>query len=203
MRPVCARRWPLYLLCAAAAWSRPAASEEFRNLSADDVDPRLRAELMTAVEQADSFADRFDAQVWLTDMSHRLSNRIADTDERLTILRIVHKQATRVGLPPELVLAVIDVESDFDRYAISRATALGLMQVMPFWVDELGVGDGNMNVLFDIEMNVMLGCQILKYYLDMENGDFIRGLARYNGSTGERWYADRVFDALREKWFRL
>jgi soluble lytic murein transglycosylase-like protein len=99
------------------------------------------------------------------------------------------------------VLAVIDIESDFDRFAISSASALGLMQVMPFWVKELGHGDKN--ILFDIEFNVLLGCRILKYYLDMEDGDLIQGLARYNGSTGRRWYADRVIERLRTKWYRI
>jgi soluble lytic murein transglycosylase-like protein len=99
------------------------------------------------------------------------------------------------------VLAVIDVESNFDRFAISSASALGLMQVMPFWVKELGHPDKN--ALFDIDFNVLLGCQILKYYLDMENGNLVKGLARYNGSVGKRWYSDRVLDRLRSKWFRL
>ena len=88
-------------------------------------------------------------------------------------MKTVHQQATRAGVEPELVLAVIDVESNFDRFAISSATALGLMQVMPFWVPELGYKDKNQ--LFDIEINVLLGCRILKYYLDMERGDLLRG----------------------------
>jgi soluble lytic murein transglycosylase-like protein len=133
-------------------------------------------------------------------MSQRLSSKVADVDDRLNILRTVHEQATAVDLPPELVLAVIDVESNFDRYAISSANALGLMQVMPFWLKELGETD--MNRLFEVEFNVLLGCRILKYYLDMEDGDLIQALARYNGSTGQRWYGDRVLDRLRLKWFR-
>jgi soluble lytic murein transglycosylase-like protein len=163
-------------------------------------DPELRKILATAIADADSFADRFDAEVWLTDMSSRLARQVPDAAERLEILKTVHAQATRAGVEPELVLAVIDVESNFDRFAISSATALGLMQVMPFWVPELGYKDKNQ--LFDVEINVLLGCRILKYYLDMENGDKVQGLARYNGSTGKRWYADRVMDRLRTKWFR-
>ena len=125
---------------------------------------------------------------------------LPDAEERLHILRTVHRQATVAGVEPELVLAVIDVESNFDRFAISTATALGLMQVMPFWVPELGYKDKNQ--LFDVEINVLLGCRILKYYLDMERGDLVRGLARYNGSVGKRWYSDRVIERLRTKWFR-
>jgi soluble lytic murein transglycosylase-like protein len=145
-------------------------------------DPELRKILAAAIADADSFGDRFDAEVWLTDMSRRLARQVPDAEERLHILKAVHGQATRAGVEPELVLAVIDVESNFDRFAISSATALGLMQVMPFWVPELGYKDKNQ--LFDIEINVLLGCRILKYYLDMERGDLVRGLARYNGSVG-------------------
>ena len=188
-------------LSIAALIGADARAETFGNMSADDVDPALRSKLLDAVADAESFPDRFDAEVWLTDMSTRLEGKVTDVDERLQILRVVHQEATRAELPPELVLAVIDVESNFDRYAISYASALGLMQVMPFWVDELGYDD--QNVLFDIRHNILIGCHILKHYLDMENGDLIRGLARYNGSRGQRWYGDRVLDRLRTRWFRL
>ena len=165
------------------------------------VDPELRSVLLKAVAESNSFDDRFTAEVWLFDMSRRLADQVPDMGERLHILKTVHQEATRAALPPELVLAVIDVESDFDRFAISSASALGLMQIMPFWVKELGQNDKN--VLFNIEFNVLLGCRILKYYLDMENGDLMQGLARYNGSTGRRWYADRVVERLRTKWRRI
>jgi soluble lytic murein transglycosylase-like protein len=163
-------------------------------------DPELRQILIQAVADAQSFEDRFAAEVWLTDMSRRLARQVPDIDERLEILKIVHFEATRSGVAPELVLAVMDVESNFDRYAISSASALGLMQIMPFWVAEVGGDDKN--ALFDIRFNILLGCRILKYYLDLEDGDLVRGLGRYNGSLGRRWYADRVIDRLRSKWFR-
>ena len=165
-----------------------------------DLDPQLRTVLLEAVANSDSFNDRFSAEVWLTDMSQRLAERVPDLDERLHILRTVHQEATRSEVAPELVLAVIEVESNFDRYAISSSSALGLMQVMPFWVEELG-GD-NQSDLFDIQYNVLLGCRILKYYLDMENGELVRALGRYNGSLGRRDYPDRVVSALRSRWYR-
>ncbi|HEX7080118.1 MAG TPA: lytic transglycosylase domain-containing protein [Gammaproteobacteria bacterium] len=164
-------------------------------------DPRLKEILKAAIANAESFTDRFDAEVWLTAMSARLAVQVPNPEERVRILEAVHRNATQVGLAPELVLAVIDVESDFDRYAISSASALGLMQVMPFWVDELGYDDKNL--LFDIEFNIFVGCRILDYYLEMEHGDMVQGLARYNGSVGRRWYADRVLDRLRTKWYRF
>ncbi len=170
-------------------------------LSADPgrVDPVLRERLARAAAEADSFIDRFDAEVWLTDMSNRLRPQVPDHDERLTILRLAHAEAHRVDLPPELVLAVIDVESNFDRFALSEAGARGLMQVMPFWVKEIGRPDDN---LFEMPINLRYGCTILRYYYDMENGDLFRALARYNGSTGKRWYPERVLGRLSRKWFQ-
>jgi soluble lytic murein transglycosylase-like protein len=194
------RLWRLGLVLLAIA-AQPCAEAQRRASDArSGPDPELGKILAAAIADADSFADRFDAEVWLTDMSQRLRRQVPDATERVEILRTVHRQATLVGVAPELVLAVIDVESDFDRFAISSASALGLMQVMPFWVPELGYKDKNQ--LFDIETNVLLGCRILKYYLDMERGDLVRGLARYNGSVGKRWYSDRVVERLRTKWFR-
>lgn len=163
-------------------------------------DPELRTLLIQTIAEAESFEDRFDAEVWLTDMSRRLQRQVPDAGERLAILKAVHRHAKHVDVPPELVLAVIDVESNFDRFAISSASALGLMQVMPFWVPELGYKDKN--VLFSIDTNILLGCRILKYYLDMERGDLIKGLARYNGSVGRRIYSDKVIERLRTKWFQ-
>ena len=162
-------------------------------------DPELRDILLAAATEADSFEDRFDAEVWLTDMSARLARQVKDPKERMEILTRVHYEAARVDLPPELILAVIDVESNFDRYAISVAGALGLMQVMPFWKDEIGRPDDNLN---RIDTNLRYGCTILRYYLDKENGDLRRALGRYNGSLGKRKYPNKVVDKLSNKWFK-
>ena len=194
-------RWlPSLLLVLLTAAAGAAEAQRKPSDARSGPDPELRGILMAAIADGHSFGDRFDAEVWLTDMSRRLARQVPNAAERLAILEAVHRQATRAGVEPELVLAVIDVESNFDRFAISSATALGLMQVMPFWVPELGYKDKNQ--LFDVETNILLGCRILRYYLDMEGGDLVRGLARYNGSVGKRWYADRVIERLRSKWFR-
>ncbi|HEX6992608.1 MAG TPA: transglycosylase SLT domain-containing protein [Gammaproteobacteria bacterium] len=188
-----------------AAMPAPAATAGTFEDARSGPDPRLREILKRAIADASSFNDRFDAEVWLTDMSNRLARQVPDLEERLEILKSVHRHATRVGLEPELVLAVIDVESNFDRFAISSAGALGLMQVMPFWVEELEeeLGYQDKNVLFKIDTNVLIGCWILKYYLEMERYDLVRGLARYNGSVGQTWYADRVVQRLNRKWYRF
>lgn len=165
----------------------------------DGPDPELRELLRAAASEANSFPDRFDAQVWLSDMSARLERQVENAEERIEILKRVHFEATRVDVAPELVLAVIDVESNFDRYAISVAGARGLMQIMPFWLDEIGRPKDN---LIHIDTNLRFGCTILKYYLDMEDGDLKRALGRYNGSLGGRKYPNKVLDKLRKKWYR-
>ncbi len=162
-------------------------------------DEDMRLALMDAVNSSDSFRDRFDAEVWMSDMSRRLESRINDPQERLTILKMVHYEATRAGLDPELVLALINVESNFDRYAISSAGARGLMQIMPFWLNEIGRPDDN---LFHISTNLRFGCTILGIYLKREKGNMYQALARYNGSVGKRWYPDRVYIALSKRWYR-
>ena len=163
----------------------------------DPPDEALRALLQQAVEDSSSFVDRYEAEVWLTDMSTRLALAVPEGEKRLELLRLIHQEATRADLPPELVLAVIEVESYFERWAISEAGALGLMQIMPFWRDEIGHPEAN---LFQVRTNLRFGCTILKYYLNMERGDLTRGLARYNGSRGRLKYPEKVVHAWRKTW---
>lgn len=167
--------------------------------AADAVDPELRVLLQQAAAETDTFADRFEAQVWLTDMSQRLKRKIPDARFRVELLKQVHYEAHRAALSPELVLAVIEVESNFNPFAISSAGARGLMQVMPFWLKEIGKpGDS----LFRVSTNLRLGCTILRYYLDKEQGNLVRALARYNGSRGRIEYPARVDRALKTRWYR-
>jgi len=161
------------------------------------VDPVLRALLKKAANDTDSFRDRFDAEVWLMDMSQRLKTRIPDDAFRIKLLKNVHYEAIRAGLKPELVLSVIQVESNFNPFAISVSGALGLMQVMPFWLKEIGKPGDN---LFRMHTNLRYGCTILKYYLEQEHGNSVRALARYNGSPGERQYPARVYEAFETNW---
>ncbi len=164
-----------------------------------NVDPELRQLLQQAINENDSFEDRFEAEVWLVDMSQRLKARVPDPQRRLSLLKQIHFEAKRAGLWPELVLAVIEVESNFDRFAISSAGAMGLMQVMPFWLDEIGQPGDN---LFDIRTNLRMGCTILKYYLDKEDGNLTPALARYNGSYGSHRYTTKIYTALDNRWRR-
>ena len=165
---------------------------------AQEADNELREVLTRAVADTDSFPDRFDAEVWLLDMSRRLGAKMPEAPYRIDLLKQVHYEASRAGLPPELVLAVIEVESNFNPFAISSAGARGLMQVMPFWLNKIGKpGDS----LFRVHTNLRFGCTILKYYLDKENGNLHHALARYNGSRGQRWYPARVDRAWRTRWY--
>lgn len=169
-----------------------------QTLTENEVDPQLKALLMQTVSQADSFHDRFDAEVWLLDMSTRLTRFIPNEKHRLDFLRLVHREARIAGLKPDLVIAVIHSESLFDRYALSSVGAQGVMQVMPFWKAELGRPDDN---LIDLATNLRYGCTILKYYLDKEKGNLRRALARYNGSLGSQKYPDRVLDYWYSFWY--
>jgi soluble lytic murein transglycosylase-like protein len=125
-------------------------------------------------------------------MSRRLSNRFGDERERREFLATVHYEATRAGLDPQLVLGVIHHESGFKKYAISSASARGYMQVMPFWTRQIGSAEHN---LFNLRTNLRYGCVILRYYLDMEHGDYFRALGRYNGSLGRAEYPNAVLGA--------
>jgi len=167
--------------------------------TSQQLDEALRQRLIEAINDSQSFKDKYIAEVWLTDMSTRLHRFVQDKQERIQILKILHEEATRVNIAPELILAVIQVESAFNRYAISSVGARGLMQVMPFWLKEIGKPHENM---FDIRVNLRMGCTILRYYLDKEKNDKQKALARYNGSTGKRKYPDKVFKALSTRWYR-
>ncbi len=157
----------------------------------------LRAFLDQAINQSQSFDDRFDAEVWLVDMSARLAPFVPNTDARLKLLEAIHRYASRSKLPPELVLSVIQVESRFDRFAVSSAGAQGLMQVMPFWKNEIGRPQDN---LTDIDTNLSYGCRILQFYLERENGRLSTALARYNGSAGSSRYSDKTEAAWKTNW---
>ena len=163
------------------------------------IDKELRKVLIEAANSSDSFTDRFEAEVWLSDMSNRLARYMPEPEDRIQFLKNVHYEAKRADLAPELVLSVIHVESAFNRWAISSVGAQGFMQVMPFWLKEIGrEGDS----LFDMKTNLRFGCTILRHYLDREKGNLTRALARYNGSLGRYKYPNKVFDKLQNRWFR-
>lgn len=169
-----------------------------KTLAANKVDPALKKALAEAVADADSFNDEFEAQVWLVDMSARLKRYIKNPKNRLDLLRMIHQEAKRADLSPELVISVIHVESAFNPYAVSYVGAQGLMQVMPFWKNEIGRKEDN---LINVATNLRYGCTILKHYLKREKGDWTRALARYNGSLGRTKYPEKVMNFWQKYWY--
>ena len=160
-------------------------------------DPALGRFLQRTLKEAPCFEDKFEEKVWLATMEPKLTKVVKDDKERAEILHHVFCEARRLQLPPGLVMSVIDVESRFDRWAVSSAGAVGLMQVMPFWPNQLGMTN---HELVRTPQNVRMGCTILKFYLDQEKGDYTKALARYNGSVGRRNYADLVLVRLANRW---
>ena len=160
---------------------------------------RHRLSVMVADRAAPSmyFREPADGQRWLAEMERRLEARIPDRQQRLELLRTVQYEATRARLDPQLVLGLIEVESGFRKYAVSRAGARGYMQVMPFWVKLIGQPSHN---LFHLRTNLAYGCAILRHYLDLEKGDYFRALGRYNGSLGKPEYPNLVLAAWRGRW---
>jgi soluble lytic murein transglycosylase-like protein len=184
-------------LVAAAAIALPcsafAGAQRYEVLSAS-----VRAALANAVNDRGSVDLKdLDTRAWVRAMTRRVITRFPDEDAAREFLAMVRYEAMRSGLDPHVVLAVIDVESRFRKYAVSRAGARGLMQVMPFWVKEIGAPADN---LFQERINLRYGCTILRHYLDREHGNLANALGRYNGSLGHADYPNRVLRAWKERW---
>ncbi len=142
--------------------------------------------------------NRAEAERWIAEMSTRLPAGKPQVETAREFLTSVHYEAVRAGLDPQLVLAVVQYESAFRKYAVSIAGARGYMQVMPFWVKL--IGDPDVHNLFHLRTNLRYGCLILRHYLDRENGDVARALARYNGSLGRSEYSDGVLNVMAKRW---
>lgn len=158
--------------------------------------PSVVAGLSKAIADAPAPADyalRADVGTWIGEMSKRIAHKVADERERRDLLATVHYEAIRAGLDPQLVLGVMYHESGFKKYAVSIAGARGYMQVMPFWVKQIGTSEQN---LFNLRTNLRYGAVILRHYLDIESGDYYRALGRYNGSLGRAEYPLAVMAAV-------
>ena len=143
------------------------------------------------------FESEVHEKAWLGEMSSRLKKKFGEVEDSLDFLRTAHYESMRAGLDPEMVLGLIQVESNFRKYALSSAGARGFMQVMPFWVKQIGSKEHN---LFNLRTNLRYGCIILRHYLDLEKGDYFRALGRYNGSLGQAEYPTLVVNAWKNKW---
>jgi soluble lytic murein transglycosylase-like protein len=196
----------LIALATAATATTPARADRQR-------DPGLKPVVQAAMKDAPCFDGKYDDVVWYGLMQPRVERRLQQRRHEMRlgndpggaarrILAAVHCEARKhrhLEERPQLLLAVIDVESAFDPFAVSSAGAVGLMQVMPFWPTQLGLSRRD---LINVEMNIRMGAAILEYYMRVERGDYRRALARYNGSLGRRAYPDLVLARLDQRWRR-
>ena len=165
---------------------------------ADAVRTALSAAIANAAPPEPVFADteaRLQYLRWLGAMSDRLKRKKPDWQTRKDFLQTVWYESKRAGLDVSLVLGLIQVESNFRKFAVSSVGARGYMQVMPFWTRV--IGDGDPGKLFNMGTNLRFGCVILRHYMDRERGDVFMALGRYNGSRGKAPYPNAVFAAKR------
>lgn len=195
-------RRPVRLARAAAAWMLMvvAAGANAGAQKEEDLADSVRGALAAAIADSRptrpvfaSGGERLAYLKWLGEMSSRLASRIPEPQVRVELIETAYYEAKRAGLEPSLVLGLVQVESNFRKYAISGAGARGLMQVMPFWARS--IGDGDARKLFHLQSNLRYGCTILRHYLDRESGDLFLALGRYNGSRGRPEYPNAVLAA--------
>ena len=192
------------LLCAAGSVLLPggalAGAQKYEPL-ADSVKLALASQIADSRPPQRSFAtvdERLAFLAWLGEMSERLKTKITDYNARIEFLRTLDYESARAGLDRQLVLGLVQVESNFRKYAVSVAGARGYMQVMPFWTGL--IGDGEPRRLFEMRSNLRYGNVILRHYLDIEGGDVFMALGRYNGSRGKPQYPNAVLSAWRGRW---
>ncbi|XAH22537.1 lytic transglycosylase domain-containing protein [Xylophilus sp. GW821-FHT01B05] len=176
------------------------AGSQLEEPLADSVRTALSSAIAQQAPPVPEFADTASHMAylrWLATMAQRLQPKVPDRDSRIEFLRTIWYEARRAGLDVSLVLGLVQVESNFRKFAVSSVGARGYMQVMPFWTRS--IGDGDPGGLFHMQTNLRFGCVILRHYLDRERGDLFMALGRYNGSRGRSPYPDAVFGA-QAKW---
>lgn len=186
------------LLAAACALNAPAFASRRGNAPPPvEIDPELIKKLAATMSRTAGEPDRYDAEVWLHWVTPKIARYMRDAQERTLLVATVRHEAVQHQIDPDLVLAVIDVESRFDRYAVSRAGAQGVMQIMPFWKKLIGRDQDN---LIHVDTNIRYGTTILAHYIERSKNDVVSALARYNGSHGLLNYPERVIYSWRHRW---
>lgn len=176
----------------------PASANQQYEPMADHVRLALRSALNAGHVPKPIFESVGHRIDWMARMSRRLARRVPNFSERTELIKTIRYEAQRVGIDPQIIFALIEVESNFRAEAVSHAGAIGLMQVMPFWTDVLSKGSSR--ELFEPRVNIRYGCLILRHYLDIEKGNLDRALGRYNGSLGKMTYPNLVYDRLDRNW---
>jgi soluble lytic murein transglycosylase-like protein len=185
----------------AAGWASTGlvqAGGQLEEPLADSVRSALSAAIASRAPPVPEFTDtdkRLAYLRWLGATSERLKKRKPDFQTRIEFLQTVWYESRRAGLDTTMVMGLIQVESAFRKFAISRVGARGYMQIMPFW--SRVIGDGDPGQLFHMQTNIRFGCVILRHYLDRERGDTFLALGRYNGSRGKAEYPNAVYAAAR------
>ena len=192
MRGIAHRLSNLLWLLAAIAPAPLSAGNQIYEPLATSVQGALHKAISDQAVPYLAFQTEAEARDWLAAMSRKLAGRMRERTAREEFLITVHYEAKRAGLDPQLVLGLIQVESNFRKYAVSSAGARGYMQVMPFWIKLIGNTEHN---LFNLRTNLRYGCVILRHSLDIEKGDLYRALGRYNGSLGRPEYPNLVLAA--------
>ncbi len=193
-------RWLAALLLTASVALLPRhalAGAQVEESLSESVQASLQAAISDRAAPRLVFDSEAEGNAWIMEMSARLAAKMPDSTTRTDFLRTVHYEASRAGLDPQIVLGLIQVESNFRKYAVSSAGARGFMQVMPFWLKLIGTPDQN---LFHLRTNLRYGCTILRHYLNLENGDYYRALGRYNGSLGKPEYPNLILASWHGSW---
>lgn len=99
--------------------------------------------------------------------------------------KTIKKYSNMYNLEPSLICSVINVESRYNPKSVSKAGAIGLMQLLPTTATDIAT---NLNIsnydLYDIDTNIYFGCYYLRYLFDLYDGDQKMTLVAYNAGLG-------------------
>jgi soluble lytic murein transglycosylase-like protein len=139
----------------------------------------MRAARQAAQEVNNLVAEPGNRRALSTSQPVDLDSAATETMTPESVDKAIEAAAERHGVDPNLVRAVVKVESNFNPHAVSRKGAMGLMQLMPSTAKSLSVGNA-----FDPNQNVDAGVRHLKSLLDSYNGNVELSLAAYNAGQG-------------------
>ena len=128
-------------------------------------------------------------------VAHITSRYPRPAEQVRRLVRTTQRVAERHGLPPEVLLAMMETESSFNPAARSNYGALGLMQVVPRFHPKVVKAVGGVHRLDEPEANIEAGAAILAAYVE-SSGSLHKALHRYSG--GARSYATRIIKRQRE-----
>lgn len=180
---------------------KPAKDAEIFNLSAIVKSlQKTAADYLTELTDLRAMKSEFDslARNNVADMTDYIKARYSKVPQELAelIANVTNEKCKEHDVPFATIVGVMEVESQFNPFAVSNVGALGLLQVMPkIWSEPLGLKKPS--DLHDITTGIDSGIRVYKHYLDQENGNIKRALNLYNGSNAETGgYADKIFESI-------